>query len=74
MAERKQKDSLSTQELDSVLSFSNALYNSGFGYGSFFATPFTQNQNLLRLNNNPAKPTMEKLTKALESVHMIMVV
>ena len=69
MAEKTKKDSLTVQELDSVLSFSNALYNSnlGYGFGSFFATPFTQNQNLLRLNNNPAKPTMEKLTRALES-------
>lgn len=68
MAEKTKKDSLTTQELDSVLSFSNALYNSNFGgFGFGFATPFTQNQNLLRLNNNPVKPTMEKLLKALES-------
>ena len=48
MAEKTKKDSLTPQELDSVLSFSNALYNGnlGYGFGSFFATPFTQNQNL----------------------------
>ena len=68
MAEKTKKDALTTQELDSVLNFSNALYNSNFNFGFGFATPFTQNQNLLRLNNNPAKPTMDKLIKALESV------
>ena len=65
MAEKTKKDSLTTQELDSVLSFSNALYGNFGGFGFGFATPFTQNQNLLRLNNNPVKPTMEKLVKAL---------
>ena len=61
------KDKLSPQELDTVLQFSQGLYNSMKGY-PFFATPFTQNQNLLKLNNNPAKPTYEKLLKALEKV------
>ena len=62
-----EKEKLTKEELDTVLQFSQGLYNGFSGYG-FFATPFTQNQNLLRLNNNPAKPTHEKLLKALESV------
>lgn len=63
MAEKTQ---LSTEELNSVLEFSQGLYNNFSGY-PFFATPLTQNQNLLKLNNNPAKPTYEKLLKALET-------
>ena len=60
---------LSAQELDSVLQFSQGLYNNFNGYGgySIFATPYTQYRNLLNINNNPAKPTYEKLAKALES-------
>ena len=61
------KQKLTNEELDTVLQFSQGLYN-GLGGYSFFATPFTQNQNLLRLNNNPAKPTYEKILKALEAV------
>ena len=58
---------LSNEQLDSVLQFSQGLYN-GFsgGYG-FFATPYSQYRNLLSINNNPAKPTYDKLAKALES-------
>ena len=33
MAEKTKKDSLTTQELDSVLSFSNALYSNFGGFG-----------------------------------------
>lgn len=62
-----EKQKLTNDELDAVLQFSQGLYN-GLGGYSFFATPFTQNQNLLRLNNNPAKPTYEKILKALEAV------
>ena len=62
-----EKQKLTNEELDAVLQFSQGLYN-GLGGYSFFATPFTQNQNLLRLNNNPAKPTYEKILKALEAV------
>ena len=40
MAEKTKKDSLTTQELDSVLSFSNALYSNFGGFGFGFATPF----------------------------------
>lgn len=60
------KNSLSSEQLDAVLSFSQGLYNGFSGY-SFLANPFTQNQNLLKLNNNPLKPTYDKLLKALES-------
>ncbi len=59
------KESLSEQELDQVLQFAQGLYN-GLNGGYFF-TPFSQNQNLLALNNNGRKPTQEKLVKALES-------
>ena len=57
---------LSSSQLDSVLQFSQGLYNGLSGY-SIFATPYSQYQNLIRINNNPAKPTYEKLAKALES-------
>ena len=56
---------LTNDELDAVLQFSNGLYN-GFYNGIF--TPFSQNQNLLRLNNNPSRPTYEKLLDALSKV------
>ena len=59
------KEQLTEQELNSVMEFAQGLYN-GFS-GGYFYTPFTQNQNLLALNNNGAKPTLEKLTKALEA-------
>ena len=59
------KESLSEQELDQVLQFAQGLYN-GLN-GGYFWTPFSQNQNLLALNNNGQKPTQEKLSKALES-------
>lgn len=59
------KESLSEQELDQVLQFAQGLYN-GLN-GGYFWTPFSQNQNLLALNNNGQKPTQEKLSKALET-------
>ena len=48
---------LSNDQLDSVIQFSQGLYN-GFnnGYG-IFANPYSQYRNLLSINNNPAKPT-----------------
>ena len=60
------KDSLSVEELNTLLAFSEGLYNNFSGF-SFYANSFTQNQNLLKLNNNAQKPTYEKLIKALES-------
>ena len=61
------KKQLTNEELDSVLQFSNGLYN-GFGnYNFFMGTPFTQNQNLLRINNNSSKPTYDRLAQALET-------
>ena len=63
MSENKER--LSEQELDQVLQFAQGLYN-GLN-GGYFWTPFSQNQNLLALNNNGQKPTQEKLSKALES-------
>lgn len=67
MSDIENKESLTSEELDTVLQFSNALYN-GFGGLGFFANTFTQNQNLLNLNNNQAKPTYKRLLEALESV------
>lgn len=61
-----EKKMLSAQELDSVLQFSQGLYNNFNGY-SFFANPYSQYQNLVNINNNPAKPTYKKLAQALES-------
>lgn len=66
MSDMEHKEYLSEQELDQVLQFAQGLYNGFGGYG--FYTPFSQNQNLLALNNNGQKPTQEKLSKALESV------
>lgn len=60
------KQQLTENELDTVLEFSNGLYNY-LNYG-LYATPYTQNQNLININNNPLKPTIEKISKALESV------
>ena len=57
---------LSSDQLDSVLQFSQGLYNGLNGF-SMFATPYSQYNNLIRINNNPAKPTYDKLAKALES-------
>ena len=62
------KEQLTKEELDQVMQFSQGLHTMFSNGYSFFATPYTQNQNLLKLNNNPAKPTYEKLLKALESV------
>ena len=63
-----EKNQLTNEELDSVLQFSNGLYRSFGGYNFFMGTPFTQNQNLLRINNNPSKPTYDKLAQALDTV------
>ena len=60
-----EKDKLSKEELSSVMQFADGLFRGFSGYG--FYTPFTQNQNLLSLNNNGSKPTYDKLLRALES-------
>ena len=44
------KNSLSVEELNTLLAFSEGLYNNFSGF-SFYANSFTQNQNLLKLNN-----------------------
>lgn len=64
---KEDKTMLTSQELDTVLQFSQGLHNyfsNGYGY---IATPYSQYQNLIKINNNPAKPTYDKLAKALES-------
>lgn len=64
------KNSLSEEELNTVLQFSQGLYGLGFGANSglgYFATPFTQNQNLIDLNGVSAKPTYESLLSTLEN-------
>ena len=62
-------EKLTENQVNEILQFSQGLYNSfnGYGFYPFMATPYTQNQNLLKINNNSAKPTYEKLIKALES-------
>ena len=65
MSDIEHKDSLSAEELNTVLAFSQGLYNGLGGFG--FYTPFSQNQNLLALNNNGSKPTYQDLLKALEN-------
>ena len=59
------KSSLSLDELNTTLEFAKGLYDGFSGYG--FYSPFTQNQNLLALNNNGQKPTTDKLLKALDN-------
>lgn len=59
------KEQLTEQELSTVMQFAQGLYSGFSGYGIY--TPFSQNQNLLGLNNDGIKPTLEKLLKALES-------
>ena len=62
------KEQLTNEELNSVLQFSDSLYRGLSNYGNFFmGTPFTQNQNLLKINNNPSKPTYDRLAQALET-------
>ena len=58
---------LSEEQLDSVIQFSQGLYNGLNGGYGFFANPYSQYRNLVNINNNPAKPTYDKLAKALES-------
>ena len=59
------KSSLSLDELNTTLEFAKGLYDGFSGHG--FYSPFTQNQNLLALNNNGQKPTTDKLLKALDN-------
>lgn len=63
MSEKEEK--MTQQETWDVMQFANALYSgmSGFGYYN----PFTQEQNLIALNNDPLIPTYESILSALES-------
>lgn len=64
---RTTKESLSNGELNEVLQFAEGLYNGYKGYG--YATPFTQNQNLIDLTNVPTDvPTLDKITEALSHI------
>lgn len=60
---------ISKESVESVVEFANAMYNGLGGFG-YFATPFTQNQNLVSLNNNPRVPTYEKILEALRNSPM----
>lgn len=62
----KEKEVLTTEELKTVLEFSQGLYNGINGFGYF--NPFNQNDKLLEISGNIAKPTHESLLKALERV------
>ena len=55
------KTELTEQEVYSVLNFANALY------GNNVFTPQLLNQNLIDLNNQPLKPTYDKLIRAISS-------
>lgn len=57
---------LSEENLDQVLQFAQGLYSNFGQYGLF--NPFNSNDTLLKVNNNPLKPTKEQLEKALSSV------
>lgn len=59
-------DKLTEEQLSTVLEFASGLYDNIANYGMF--SPFSQNDNLLRINNNPLKPTEEKLEEALTKV------
>lgn len=58
------EEQLTDNQLDTVLEFVNGLASTIGGLYS----PFSANNNLLKINNNPLKPTREKLEKALSSV------
>ena len=59
----KENDSLVTEEqVDAVMQFANGL-NQFFRTGTW--TPYTQNANLLSLNNSPVKATYKDLVDAL---------
>lgn len=63
------KESLSQEELNVTLQFASGLYNGLQGFG--YATPFTQNQNLIGLTNIPTdRPTYQKILEALEATPM----
>lgn len=62
------KESLSQEELNLTLEFANGLYN-GFQYG--YATPFTQNRNLIDLTNiDTEKPTLSNILDALKKSNL----
>lgn len=65
MSEIKKENPLSTEQVDIVLQFAQGLYSGFSGWGYY--NPYTQNQNLIDLNNNPKKPTYESLLRALDN-------
>lgn len=61
------KEQLSQEQLDVVLEFANAMYNNNLSQFGLF-NPFSSNSNLIKINNNPLKPTEEDLENALSKV------
>lgn len=63
--DKENKEKLTEKQVWDVIEFSEALYNGINGYG--FYSPFTQNQNLIDINNDPLIPTYDKILKALNN-------
>lgn len=66
MSEEQNEVLSSKEQVTDVLKLFEGIYNGFSGYG-YYANPYTQRDNLVRLNNNPQVPTYEKILKALES-------
>lgn len=64
MSDSEDKELVSFSDANVALQFANAMYN--FGQNGVF-TPFTQNQSLISLNNNPAKADYKGLNEALSN-------
>lgn len=60
------EEQLTDENLDQVLQFAQGLHSNFGQYGLF--NPFNSNDTLLKVNNNPLKPTKEQLETALSSV------
>ena len=59
-------DSMTSEESFNLLQFTQAMDSVFRGYGYY--NPFSQNQNMLELNNDALVPTYDKILKALKSV------
>jgi hypothetical protein len=59
------KQKMTEQETWNVLQFATSLYNGLSGYGYY--NPYTQQQNLIDLNNDPLVPTYEKIIQSLKN-------
>jgi len=62
---KDKEDSMSKEEAWNVLEFAQSLYSGFSGYG--FYNPWTQNQNLVSLNNDSLVPTYSKIISSLDA-------